>query len=223
MDELLHRTSLQLYGTPVGRTEADCADLGGSARRRHFKDPLLTRDGRGMKLTPFAESLLELVDQAVDSMQQVMGHRAVFDPGALRRTFTVVTSDYVTIVLLKPFLQSIMDEAPGVTINVVALGAHTQPALRRGECDLVVAPREVLPQDMAGYPHHMLFTDQFVIVADQDNTALNGGLSLQALRGLPFVDATPDLDLHDQGVNATRCISTGTTVLRCTWWPARRW
>ena len=176
--------------------------------RRHFKDPLLARDGRGMKLTPFAESLLDLVNQAVDSMQQVMGHRAEFDPGALRRTFTVVTSDYVTIVLIKPFLRSIVDEAPGVTINVVALGSHTLSALRRGECDLVVAPRETLPQDMAGYPHHVLFTDQFVIVADQGNTALSGSSSLEALPGLPFVDATPDLDLRDQGVNATRRIST---------------
>ena len=181
--------------------------------RRHFKDPLLVRVGRGMKLTPFATSLLELVDQAVDSMQQVMGHHAEFDPGTLRRTFIVVTSDYVTIVLLKRFLQSIVDAAPGVALKVVPPGPHMLSALRRVECDLVIAPHEVLPPDLArdivSYPNRVLFSDRFVVVADQDNTALGGSLSLQALSKLPFIDATPDLGLTDKGVNATMCVSAG--------------
>ena len=177
--------------------------------RRHFKDPLLTRVGRSMKLTPFAVSLLELVNQAVDSMQQVMGHHATFDPGTLRRTFTVVTSDYVTIVLLKPFLQSIVDSAPGVTLDVVAPGPQMLSALRRVECDLLIAPQKVLPaemaQDIAGYPSRDLLTDRLVVVADRENTALGASASLQALAGLPFVDATPNLGLPD----AARCISAG--------------
>ena len=175
--------------------------------RRYFKDPLLARDGRDMKLTPFAESLLELVDQAVDHIQQVMGHHAVFDPGTLRRKFTVITDDYVTIVLIKRFLQAIVDEAPGVTINVVAPGPHMLSALRRGECDLVVASPEVLPPDAASYPNRVLLTDRFVVVADKDNTAAS--VSLQALAGLPFVDATAGRGLHDHGIDAPSRISTG--------------
>ena len=181
--------------------------------RRHFKDPILVRVGRGMKLTPFATSLLELVNQAVDSMQQVMGHHAAFDPATLRRTFTVVTSDYVTIVLLKPFLQSILDAAPGVALKVVPPGPHMLSALRRVECDLLIAPGEVLPPDLArdigGYPNRVLFSDRFVVVADQDNTALSGSLSLQAVAKLPFIDATPDLGPTGKGVNATMCVCAG--------------
>ena len=177
--------------------------------RRHFKDPLLARVGRSMRLTPFAMSLLELVNQAFDSVQQVMGHHVAFDPGTLRRTFTVVTSDYVTIVLLKKFLQSIVDTAPGVRLAFVAPGPRMLSALRRVECDLLIAPREVLPeqmaQDIAGYPSRDLLTDRFVAVADQDNTALGDSVTLEALVGLPFVDATPDLGLPD----AARCISSG--------------
>ena len=181
--------------------------------RRHFKDPLLTRAGRGMKLTPFAVSLLELVNQAIDSMQQVMGHHATFDPGTLRRTFTVVTSDYVTIVLLKPFLQSIVDSAPGVTFDLVAPGPQMLSALRRVECDLLIAPQKVLPpemaQDIAGYPSRDLLTDQLVVVADEGNTALGASVSLQALAGLPFIDATPNLGLSGDGVNTTMCSCPG--------------
>ena len=173
--------------------------------RKHFKDPLLIREGRSMKLTPFAESLLELVNQAVGSMQRVMRRNAAFAPDTLRRTFTVITSDYVTIVLLKPFLQSIVDTAPGVTLNVVAPGPHMLPALGRAECDLVLAPPEMLPSDGADYPNRVLFTDQFVLVADQDNTAVGESVSRQALADLPFVDAGP----LDQGVGATGRISTG--------------
>ena len=177
--------------------------------RRHFKDPLLTRVGRSMKLTPFAVSLLELVNRAIDSMQQVMSHHATFDPGTLRRTFRVVSSDYVTIVLLKPFLQSIVDSAPGVTLDIVAPGPQMLSALRRVECDLLIAPRKVLPpemaQDVAGYPSRDLLTDQLVVVADQENTALGASVTLEELAGLPFVDATPDLGLPD----AARCISAG--------------
>ena len=181
--------------------------------RRHFKDPLLVRVGRSMKPTPFAESLLELVDQAVDYVQRAMGHHSAFDPGTLRHTFTVITSDYVTIVLLKPFLLSIVDTAPGVTLKVVAPGPHILSALRRVECDLVIAPREVLPQhmaqDIAGYPNRDLLTDRFVVVADKDNSALNGDSSLQELARLPFIDATPDLELTGKGVGAARCSIAG--------------
>ena len=177
--------------------------------RRHFKDQLLVRNGRGMKLTPFATSLSELVNQAVDSMQRVIGHHTAFDPDTLRRTFTVITSDYVTIILLKPFLRSIMDTAPGIMLNVVPPGPHTLSALRRVECDLLIAPREMLPHDLAGYPNRDLFADRFVVVADKDNTALGGSLTIGELAGLPFIDTTPDLELSEQGVSATICLCAG--------------
>jgi DNA-binding transcriptional LysR family regulator len=181
--------------------------------RRHFKDPLLIRDGRGMTLTPFAASLLEPVNQAVDSMQQVMGHHVAFDPVSLRRTFTVVTSDYVTMVLIKPFLKSIMDVAGGVVLNVVAPGPQMLSWLRRVECDLLIAPREVLPQELAqdivNYPNRDLLTDRFVLVADQDNTALGDSVSPGELAELPFIDATPHLGPADRNVNALRCICAG--------------
>ena len=181
--------------------------------RRYFEDQLLTRDGRSMKLTPFAESLLEPVNQAVDFMQQVMGHHAAFDPGTLRRTFTVVTSDYVTIVLIKPLLQSIADTAPGVTVKVVAPGPQMLSALRRVECDLLIAPRKVLPRqmahDIASYPNRDLLTDRLVVVADRENTALKGSVSREALARLRFIDATPDLGPDEQSVNAPSCVSVG--------------
>ena len=177
--------------------------------RRHFENPLLTRDGRGMKLTPFAVSLLDVVNQAVDSMQQAMGHHAAFDPGTLRRTFTVITSDYVTIVLIKPLLQSIVDVAPGVTLNVVPPGPQMLSTLRRGETDLVVAPPEMLPPDAASYPNRTLFTDRIVLVAGEDNTAVGENVSLSALAGLPFVEAAPGLGLPEEGLNTTSRISTG--------------
>jgi len=177
--------------------------------RRHFNDPLLVRDGRDMKLTSFAASLMEPLNQVLGSMHALMETHATFDACALRRTFTIVTSDYVTIVLIKPLLQDIAEVAPGVAFNILPPSMSMPSLLRRVECDMVIAPRSLLPQDMLSYQNRDLFTDRFVVVADKDNATIGDSLSRDELTRLSYIDSLQDLELPDRRMPITMSMSAG--------------
>jgi DNA-binding transcriptional LysR family regulator len=53
--------------------------------REYFNDQLLTRMGRDMVLTPFAESLVTPVRETLLQIQSTLATRPVFDPRASRR------------------------------------------------------------------------------------------------------------------------------------------
>lgn len=176
--------------------------------RRHFNDPLLVRDGQNMRLTQFAASLVEPVGRALDSMHDVMDRHTTFDPRWLRRTFTIVTSDYVTIVLIKPFLRSILKTSPHVAIKIVNPSDQMISLIRRVECDLLIAPRSLMPSEMFSYQNRSLFSDQLVAVADKDNTALGDRVSIGELARLPYVDAMTEAQLFDRQVPAVAAITS---------------
>jgi DNA-binding transcriptional LysR family regulator len=74
--------------------------------RKHFGDPLLVREGRGLVLTTLAASLVAPVQEAMAATEAVLGARPPFDPRTDARSFTLVGSDYVALVLLRPLMPS---------------------------------------------------------------------------------------------------------------------
>ncbi|GGP55912.1 LysR family transcriptional regulator [Saccharothrix coeruleofusca] len=176
--------------------------------RRHFNDPLLVRDGRNMRLTRFAESLLEPVSRALGSMYDVMDQHVTFDPSRLRRRFTIVTSDYVTIVLIKPFLQSVLRMRPHVAVRIVNASDRITTLARRAEFDLLIAPSHLMPPGILGYQSRDLFADRLVAVADKNNIALGDRVSIDELVRLPFVDSMAGVKLLDGQSPAVAAIAT---------------
>lgn len=157
--------------------------------RKHFDDPLLARSGRGYVLTTVAESLVDPVRAAVVAADAVLGRNRDFDPTAERRTFTIIASDYVSLVLLRPFLADIATAAPGITIAIQHIGADNDERLRRGSADLLIFPGE-LNRELADLPRTELFSDRFVLVADRDNPDLIGGVDLDRFADLHYLSLT---------------------------------
>jgi len=156
--------------------------------RRHFGDPLLTRNGRGMKLTPFGAALAEPVGHAVDSMCSVLSSRSKAKFHPTTRTFTVVASDHASIVLLKPLIRSLWNSDLNVSLKIVPLSDDTLSALEGDECDLLIAPRSAWPQGERSYESCHLFTDRFVAVADAGNTDLGDSIAFDDIAKLLHVD-----------------------------------
>lgn len=154
--------------------------------RKHFDDPLLARDGRGYVLTTLAESLVDPVRSAVVAAEAVLGRLPGFDPATDQRTFTIIASDYVALVLLRPFLADLAVEAPSITISVHHVAADNDERLRRGSVDLVIFPSE-LNRELADLPRTELFSDRFVLVADRDNPDLVDGIDLDRFANLPYL------------------------------------
>ena len=104
-----------------------------------------------------------------------------FNPGTARRTFTVITSDYVALVLLRPLIERLNSIAPTITVRVIPAGAELLEHLRRGVADLAIYPGELLPTDMPFESEH-LFADDFVCATDIANSEITDELSLDHLR-----------------------------------------
>lgn len=128
--------------------------------RRHFDDPLLVREGRTYRLTTFADSLLGPTREAMSALDAAVGARRVFDPAADVRTFTVATSDYAALVILRPLLARLAEDAPGVRLRPVPISMGMGEALRRSTLDLVLLPME-LAGELQDLPRKALFEDRF--------------------------------------------------------------
>jgi len=184
--------------------------------RRMFDDPLLVRNGRVHELTPLAQALVEPLHAALTSLEQVLVARPHFDAAVDARNFTLVASDYVTLILLRPLLERLYAEAPRITVNVVPVSAATPIELERAQADLVVMPRE-LASGLRGFPQRALFTDRYVpVVWNQHREVTGDALDHEQLGRLGYVRHNPaaggpayvDLQLAALGVEPNVALST---------------
>ncbi|WP_291039832.1 LysR family transcriptional regulator [Herbiconiux sp.] len=133
--------------------------------RALFDNPLLVRVGRELRLTPFAEALREPLAEVLAGIEAVVNAGVAFDPATSSRTFTVMASDYVALVLLRPLMERLRSVAPGVRLVITPVGPDLLMQLGRSQTDAVVVPREILPSRL-DLPHETLFEDSFVCVTD---------------------------------------------------------
>ncbi|WP_242887959.1 LysR family transcriptional regulator [Actinomadura litoris] len=106
--------------------------------RRVLQDPLLVRAGQAMVPTPRAEALRDEAAAVVRRLEALLTPSGGIDPAALRRTFTVQTSDLVGVALAPGLLGLARREAPGVSLRMPPEEWEAGPALREGRIDLEV-------------------------------------------------------------------------------------
>jgi LysR family nod box-dependent transcriptional activator len=184
--------------------------------RRLFGDPLLVRNGRVHELTPMGQSLVEPVRAVLTGLEQLLATTPHFDPGTDERTFTVVASDYVTLVLLRPLLERLYDEAPHVAVNVIPVSGATQVELERSQVDLVIMPRELASPAMAHFPQRTLFTDRYVAAVWNQHRDVGSTLDTDQLTRLRYVrynattsgPAFVDLQLARLGIEPNVALTT---------------
>lgn len=148
--------------------------------RRHFDDELLVRNGRTYDLTPFAQSLVPLVDEAMLHIQRATRVRSGFNPATSEREFVIAASDYAAALIVGP----LRDEAPGVSVDFVPTaksGIQGQMA-DYSKIDLLVGPTGYQMQGAS----RQLFRDSFMAVADAGNPLLQQPrLTLADLASVP--------------------------------------
>ncbi|MGK2240557.1 MAG: DNA-binding transcriptional LysR family regulator [Rhodococcus sp. (in: high G+C Gram-positive bacteria)] len=186
--------------------------------RRLFDDPLLVRDGRAMVPTPVAESLTAPVRQSLALMESVLGRRRRFDPAVDEQAFSILASDYVMVVLLRPLLAEIHSKAPNVRIHVRPSPPDYADLLRRGLVDLVIVPRE-LEHSGVQLNREDLFVDRLVCAVDADNTEVGDILTREQFETLPYLgyesDVLPSVaqqQIRAHGVNRPVDVTTQSFV-----------
>lgn len=190
-----------------------------SRLRKLFDDPLFVRAGRTLELTPLAQSLIVPTRSILAETEALLKRRPTFDPTVDARTFTVVASDYMTLVLIRPLLAQLHAAAPRVRVTVQPVSRRMHEQLDRGEADLVLLPIELDPA-MRGYHHRRLFTDRYVCVVSRDHPDVAEHMTLELLTSLPYLACEPtsfpyyvEVQLDELGISPNVEVATTSFVL----------
>lgn len=158
--------------------------------RKLFDDPLLFKDGRRLQRTRLAESLMVPLGEALNSIDSLVSMSESFDPSTARRTFTVVASDYVSVVYIRPLLAHLEQRAPGVRLNVTPVEAMYAVGLRRGEADMVVIPR-AFAEGSLEFGQMPLFDDSYVGAVWEEHPDVGDSFTLEQMSTLPYLMYNP--------------------------------
>ncbi len=187
--------------------------------RRMFGDPLLVRRGRVMELTPLAQALIGPVHEVLREIDGLLSVRPEFNPGCDERSFSVMASDYVALILLRPLLARLGTIAPNVRVSMLPITMPFRAMLGRGETDLVLFPVEVDP-DLRGFPHRPLFTDRYVCTVWNRHPEVGDEITLDMLSSLPYLSYTHvqlassvETQLDAAGIRRRQEVSTGSFVV----------
>lgn len=146
--------------------------------RGYFSDDLLIARNKRMYPTPFAETLLPQVRQALETMEGVIATSRHFDPATTNRTFRIMTSDYIATSILFPIVTRLSATAPGVRIELLLPSPRRIELLESGGIDLLITLREYVTPEL---PSERLFEDAYALVGRAGHPALNSDMTLAAM------------------------------------------
>lgn len=156
--------------------------------REHFNDPLLERTGRTMELTPRAEELVNPVREILINIQSLEDSDNFFDPGRVRRSFSIAMTDVVSRLFLPEIMKRLVSEAPGVSLQIEPFTPDMHEQLVNGELNLVIRADIHSPQIhsiMENLVDEFLFEDQWVCAVSADHPTVGDELSLEEFVELP--------------------------------------
>jgi DNA-binding transcriptional LysR family regulator len=156
--------------------------------RARLDDPLLVRAGRGMVLTPRAQTLRAHVSAAVEAAALVFKPPASFDPSRLEGCFSLSMTDYVMTIFGDAFEQRVHAGAPKLDLRFLPNAVDDPERLRRAETDLVVGIYGDLPPELRARP---IITDRLVCVVRRGHPATQHPLTLDAFLCLDHLQVAP--------------------------------
>lgn len=155
--------------------------------REVFDDPLLIIDGQDdLVQTAKAQVLAEPLDKALIELRHVLGTCATFQPGRSRHHFIVACDDFSILLLLPSLLQTITEQAPNLTLEVLSSGSvETAAALEAGRLDLVLQ-HGLRPS--VGTVQSRLLSDRLACASCREHPGIDGELDRDTFYGLSHLD-----------------------------------
>lgn len=125
-------------------------------------DPLFVKSGRVIVATARAQTLAYEAQHLLTQLQAFV-HQGQFEPSRLNDCFTIAANDLQRDLLLPALLERLHQQAPRVTMRVIASNVPSADMLRAQDCQLVISPR---PPDATDILHRRLFTDRYRVFYD---------------------------------------------------------
>jgi len=130
--------------------------------RQITNDALFVKSGRGIVATAHANALAQRSRAILRDLEQ-FGHGAQWQPATWNATITIAANDFQRDLLLPAVAAKLREEAPNVSLRVIASGVPTLEMLRDERCQLVITPR---PPDGSDIVQKRLFEDDYRVFFD---------------------------------------------------------
>lgn len=187
LDALLAERNVTRAGRRLNVSQSTVSDA--LARlRRMLGDPLLVRVGREMQLTPRAERLRAELHDTLQSIERMVRDRPAFDPAVDAREFSISSSDYVALVLLRQVIAEVSSCAPNVRLHFLPRSEDARGLLLRNEVDLVIEP--MISMDESGLGKQVLFSDHWQCVVAAGNPVAETGVDVGTFLASPYLTYT---------------------------------
>ena len=155
-----------------------------SRLRDYFDDDLLVQMGKQMHITPLAAEMQQPVSEVLSTIRNRIIDRKISTPELSNRNFKIIASDYVMQVVLADLLADVMRIAPNITFEFMSTFAGDFHNLAKQGADLIIAPSAFM---LDGYSSQEVLDDEFVCIADQNNSKLNGPITLEQFADIGHV------------------------------------
>ena len=127
-------------------------------------DALFTKSGRGIVATARALVLAERARELLGDLER-FAQSETFDPARWQTTFTIAANDFQRDALLPALMQRLREQAPGVSLRVIASDVPTPEMLRQQQCQLIISPR---PPEGTDIVQKRLFADRYRVFYDPE-------------------------------------------------------
>ena len=142
--------------------------------RRSLGDPLFIRASRGLRPTPYGQSLVVPLRSVLDSIRRDLLQGPAFDPARTEREITLNMSDIGELVFLPRIHRHIRRHAPGIDLRTVNVRADDlQTALESGDVDLAIgyfpelAGASIFQQRLFGHAFVCIVRSDHPIIGDE--------------------------------------------------------
>lgn len=152
--------------------------------REYFKDDLLVMNGRSMALTPRAEKLVAPVRAVLNQIRDTIMVTDEFDPATSDRTLSIMATDYIVEILLRPVIVACATDAPGISFELIPIIESPVDALQRGRADILIGIDNVVSTE---HPSQVLFSEDFVVAGWSGNSVLAAPMTLDIYQQLGHV------------------------------------
>ncbi len=170
LDLNLLRIFLALYeegtvtraGDKLGLAQSSMSHALGRLREA-LGDQLFVRGTSGMIPTPYTLSIVEKIGVALESLQTTLAQGRDFDSMLSDRTFTLITTDVVEMILLPRLMAHLALAAPGISLVIQQMPrSRYREHLETGQADLAVGQ---LPPGHTDFLQQSLLTQSFACFA----------------------------------------------------------
>lgn len=160
LDALLKHQNVTRAGQALHMSQSAMSGALGRLRE-HFGDPLLVRVGAELRPTAMGSLLQGRASALMTHVESVLSSTPHFDPGTADREFLIMSSPYLSIVVLSRAIRAVESIAPGIRFRIVPFSDAPDQSLEKGDLDLLMAAEEAVS---GKHPFQALVSDDFVLV-----------------------------------------------------------